>query len=233
MDGPCPVNCFSSRLPEYATSTDARIFWTSTNQTPGHAERDYTCHILRLSIEIRLVIYRHLLLYGCPDVDNQLPLSQLLVGRVHPAILQTCKQIYDEARSISYDENTVFAGIQVQDIHNFGVAVHTRVHHHVVEPTAPTQLWLNLPMGIFSFPEILTIISRLQVYVGARGRGEICTRPLNAFLCTLASFLMMRGHRLKTLYLMVDFSADYYITNAMYSTIFPPAPPSLCCRRYY
>ncbi|KAH8592262.1 hypothetical protein B0O99DRAFT_597308 [Bisporella sp. PMI_857] len=58
---------------------------------------------LALPIEIRLLIYRLLLLSN--SAISYIP------SRLHPAILATCRQINSEAREVLYGENTFWIGV--------------------------------------------------------------------------------------------------------------------------
>jgi hypothetical protein len=71
--------------------------------SPSHASLNF----LSLPVELRLKIYRFLLVIARPSPG---PESQALsVDRPHPAILRACKQIHGEATPVLYGENIFFA----------------------------------------------------------------------------------------------------------------------------
>jgi hypothetical protein len=69
------------------------------------ADKTARFEFLDLPPELRLMVYRKLLLFMTPH--EQIPSGR--AGRVYPQILQTCKLIQEEANGILYDENTFVA----------------------------------------------------------------------------------------------------------------------------
>lgn len=71
------------------------------------ADRDYRFRFLDLPTELRLYVYRELLLM--PTVaDSEDDSEEDCEERFcHPAILQTCREVNAEANGVLYDENTI------------------------------------------------------------------------------------------------------------------------------
>jgi hypothetical protein len=108
------------------------IFWsffgstpTSANakgldpQYPNPASSSSTSPFLRIPVELRLYIYRHLLVSPI-TIGEPRPRD---FGKIHPGILRTNRQIHNEARSILYAENTFRLFLECLD----GDSYHDRV----------------------------------------------------------------------------------------------------------
>ncbi|KAI9793198.1 MAG: hypothetical protein M1816_000619 [Peltula sp. TS41687] len=94
----CECQCHLGGTPGPIRSGDA----TSTRSDSGFP-------FLKLPAEIRNMVYQWLLL---PAGDQRL--SPYYVGKVHLPILQTCQQIYQEARAIPLSRDTLWFPNQVQ-----------------------------------------------------------------------------------------------------------------------
>jgi hypothetical protein len=61
---------------------------------------------MKLPIELRLQVYRELLLQ--PESEGDLRMKSSGLHCLHPNILQTCHQVYDEAVEVLYGENVFY-----------------------------------------------------------------------------------------------------------------------------
>ena len=68
-------------------------------------DREWRFRFMDLPPEMRLMVYRNLLLHENPWLPLQSTFNVHSLSKTYPAILQTCRQIYDEAYSVLYDEN--------------------------------------------------------------------------------------------------------------------------------
>lgn len=183
------------------------------------ADREWQFRIMDLPPEIRLEIIRNLLLFSrrhsLASVDT----------KAFPVILQTCKQILEEARGILYDENTISMSFKAQTGEGSGSGFRAIVHDRVSEQCCKNHTsWLRLPRGINDYPDFLRRIARLDVNLELVTSDTDVTPgdsvwPLNNFLYSLASFLM-DGHRLQNLHLKVDISSA--LDDVSYGKIFYP-----------
>ena len=188
-------------------------------------DREWCFRFMDLPSEMRLMVYRNLLLHENP----YLPLENLVnvhgLYKTYPAILQTCRHIYEEAHGVLYDENTfqvTFKGAD-GDAGN-GVGRQALVHRKTVNIHCPHAECLRIPKGIDDYPEFFRRISRLQLRLKFEtwdrvALSEDATWPLNHFVYTLASFLM-DGHRLKTLQVKLDVSSA--LDDSKYGMILYP-----------
>ena len=91
------------------------------------------CHLLELPAELRLRIYEHTL---CPT--GTVKLTRTKAKRfatqpvLAPAILATCRQIYDEASSMLYKYNTISINIDAHDT-TWPVIAEARLPQRVLE----------------------------------------------------------------------------------------------------
>lgn len=72
----------------------------------AQADKDYRFRFLDLPTELRLYVYRELLLL--PEVEKYYDGTDERF--CHPAILQTCHEVNAEANSVLYDENIIECG---------------------------------------------------------------------------------------------------------------------------
>ena len=183
------------------------------------ADREYRFRFLDLPPELRLLICRELLLYCEPSGFAQ------CVGEVYPAILQTCRQLYQEAKDILYEDNTfgvTFAAAGGE--FGTGAGRSAVVHNKTAVSHCPHTRYLRVPKGIDDYPEFFRRISCLEVRLEFEADGQVAllenaTWPLNHYIYTLASFLM-DGHRLKTLIVKLDISS--VVDDSQYGLILYP-----------
>jgi hypothetical protein len=149
---------------------------------------------LDLIPEMRNLIYRELLVFGvcetCPMIHE--------FG--HPAILQTSKHVYKEAREILYAENTIscFFAVYVDRGGIHDAQRLTRIHTTVAESY---NVRLSCVFhGMKAIPDWFRRIQSLKFTVDVHGDGSVSRARSFAQGCTLnlASFLMDQ-HCLKKL----------------------------------
>ena len=184
-------------------------------------DRDRHFRFMDLPPEMRLMVCRNLLLkepaYICQYDYNR--------DKLYPAILQTCRQLNQEASGILYDESTfrvVFVAGGGETGH--GRAVSAQIHQEFKSSLCLHAPWLRVPRGIDDYPEFFRRISRVQLHLRFVSHGQVtlsenATWPLNHFLYSLASFLM-DGHRLKLFTLKLDISST--VEDSKYGMIFYP-----------
>lgn len=78
------------------------------------ADKLYRFRLLDLPVEMRLNVYRELLLFS-----KTIDMDEFDEGEddkfCYPAILQTCREINKEAKSVLYDENTISVNFEFND----------------------------------------------------------------------------------------------------------------------
>lgn len=166
------------------------------------ADKRCKFELMALPPEMRLSIYRYLLILpgGEPEVNN-----------CYTAVLQTCRQIHQEARGVLYDENVIECNFDVKGLVSPALATdrYARVHNTVHAGNACPAMFYRFPYGINDYPDFLRRITHLKItctYVHEAASSPQEGREIfNRVLCMLASFLM-DGHSLKKLDLEFDFS---------------------------
>lgn len=147
---------------------------------------------LDLIPEMRNLVYKQLLIFGfcgkCPVVH----------GFCHPAILQTSKQVYKEAKEILYAENTITCLFAV--LVNRGAVARrfTQIHTTIADGY---EVRLSCVFhGMAAIPDWFRLIRSLQLTIDVHGNGSVSRARSFAQGCTLnlASFLMDK-HSLKKL----------------------------------
>lgn len=188
------------------------------------ADRHWTFRFLDMPTEMRLLVYRDLLLHNNPWISNDGEIHSL--WPTHPAILQSCKQIYDEAIGVLYDENTFQVTFEATGGGSgSGTGPYAWVHRKRALTHCRHSEYLRIPQGINDYPEFFGRIARLQIRLkfdmpnSTVALLENATWPLNNFLYTLASFLM-DGHRLKNLEVKLDISSA--VDDSKYGMILYP-----------
>lgn len=175
-------------------------------RTLEKADRQWSFRFLDLPPEMRLLVYRQLFLI------KTFPYSDHRYSSMHPAILRSCKQIYEEARSVPYDELVYKVDFNVV-AENYGRDnKHAMVHMDFKAAGCTHAKYLRVPQAINDYPEFLRRIARLEVRLTYKVKGNVGVlgdgaSARNPYLYTLASFLM-DGHRLKTLNLKLDPSSE-------------------------
>ena len=178
------------------------------------ADRDWRFRLMDLPPEMRLFIYRDLLLFSTFPGKKA----------CHPAILQTNQQILEEAKGVLYDENVIEVKF---DVHIFSAEERfssAQVHNEYVPAGCTHAPYFRIPNGVEDYPEFLRRITHLEIAVTYDmdiDDPEVLLAsfwPLNHYLFTLASFLM-GSHRLKTLDVRADIDEEI---ECGYGTIFYP-----------
>lgn len=157
------------------------------------ADNTKSFRFLDLIPEMRNLIYKELLVFAvcetCPMIHSF----------AHPAILQTSKAVYKEARDILYAENTISCFFAVYVDRSDGAA-HRRTRIHTTEAEGYDVRLSCVFHGMKVIPEWFRRIQSLKFTVDVHGNGSVgCARSF-AQGCTLnlASFLMDQ-HCLKKL----------------------------------
>lgn len=157
------------------------------------ADREATFRFMDLPAEMRNEVYEYLLVLpgGNPDCNN-----------CDTSILQTCKEIYDEAKSILYEENTVECSFWVKPVTFFSSyhAIHIHNSESIgyvgidteVDDSARHTL---LPSGLDAYPEFLRRIRHLKLDIrferGETVQSRFCDCfQLESAVVTFSSFLM-------------------------------------------
>lgn len=183
-----------------------------------HADEEILFPFLRLIPELRSMVYKELLTFvtcpNCPAVHEP----------CHPAILRTCKEIYEEAKAMLYANNEVHCRFTATGSTNgyspaqFFSSIHGR------EITSKKGDGLDsLFYGMKLIPDYLRKIRHLHVDVVFNGGAMTSARPsLQNCLLNLASFLM-DNHCLKKLrlhiYDMAPDDVDY--TTQLDAIVYP------------
>ncbi|PPJ50590.1 hypothetical protein CBER1_06293 [Cercospora berteroae] len=151
------------------------------------ADREQNFDLLGLPTEMRLEIYRHVLICDFP-VKNQ------------NAILSTCKLVYREASDILYGESIARCYFEVCGRADPSAWV-------LEQPVDEIAQYSGLPDSGGPYPPYLLRMRQLEIhldYSTVPGQREDAYRPLNNYLINLASHMMER-HSLKTLTIILDF----------------------------
>jgi len=173
------------------------------------ADRHLLFRFMDLPPEMRLLTYRHLLVYPPAHNSRHQP-----TGRLYPEILRTCKLVLAEAENVLYDDNTFSAFFSVlqgeETTHRIA-----RVHKEMVTGHCGHTKFFRIPHAINDYPQLFTKISKLKIILDytteALFDGEVdsfdgedyLAWPINHALYGLASFLM-DGHRLKSLHIELN-----------------------------
>lgn len=158
------------------------------------ADKAISFRFLDLVPEMRNLIYKELLVFGvremCPMIHE--------FG--HPAILQTSKHVYKEARDILYAENTISCFLAVYVERGGAHDVHRRTRIHTTEAEGYGVRLSCVYHGMKVIPEWFRRIQSLKFTVDVHGNGSVSRARSFAQGCTLnlASFLMDQ-HCLKKL----------------------------------
>ena len=185
------------------------------------ADRAWRFRFQDLPPEMRLLVYRGLL--SIPEPSQQ----QFLAGApwdTHPAILQTSKEVYNEAKAELYDNNVFSVRFEAVAEDHGNVRKYVKVHKDRSAVVCAHERYFRMPDGIDDYPEFFRRISSLEIQVkytieGTEGVLGDGAWPLNNFLYTLASFLM-DGHRIRSLHLDLDFDAEMEEFN-FETTLYP------------
>ncbi len=186
------------------------------------ADKAWTFRFMDLPAEMRVLIYRQLLLFdslGDPRLGT--------ASKVFPAILSTCKEIYSEAKSVLYDGNDFPTGIDLTDLSELGTARHSWAsldkRDVQFERSGLSQRYLGLPYAVDRYQLFLRSVRRFTIVLKVE-----CCKPewlkqyileVAQYLIGLASFLM-EGHRLKYLKLSVDIGHD--VSNRQWQQMLYP-----------
>ena len=184
-------------------------------RTLAKADKDWTFRLMDLPPELRGMVFRELLLF---ESFNRFQYE------AHPAILQTCRQVRDEATSILYDENWYFVGFGVCQFNGGRLIKYVTVPNDHVHVNYGSEVYYRMPEGIEDYPEVLRRVKRLQVQLKYDVEGTIGIiadgyHPLNHLLYTLCSCLM-EGHRIQELHIKLDFP-DNVEANSYGTVLFP------------
>jgi hypothetical protein len=156
------------------------------------ADKIKSFYFLDLIPEMRNLIYKKLLVFGvcenCPMIHEF----------CQPAILQTSKQIYKEAREILYAENTITCFFAVTVARRADPQPYTRIH--TAEADGYDVRLSCVFHGMSAIPDWFRRIQSLKFTVDVHGNGSLGRARSFAQGCTLnlASFLMDK-HCLKKL----------------------------------
>ncbi|KAK3710228.1 hypothetical protein LTR37_010449 [Vermiconidia calcicola] len=205
-------------LPDpYPPGVTLKYFYIRTLEK---ADRKWCFRFMDLPPEMRLVVYRELLIFA----------SDMLCFRprdcVHTAILRTCKQVHTEAKGILYDENLFKVDFGVEAHEHCSLSKRGQVHHDVriYGHGSNDMKYFTIPQAIDDYPEFFKRIAKLELSVrySVKGTHHVLADgywPLNHSLYGLSSFLM-DGHRLKSLHLKLDISSE--VEEDGYETILYP-----------
>jgi hypothetical protein len=127
------------------------------------ADRAARFRFLELPAEIRLGVYRELLLF--PDRED-VKLGQA-DDVVYLAILLTCEQVYDEAKPVLYDDNVFSVGFRKIEEEGKSTLSVQKVASFTVKPTRRAPLVSNAAhlLTPYSSPRY----SQVSSYVGTQG----------------------------------------------------------------
>ncbi|KAM0704477.1 hypothetical protein Q7P35_008711 [Cladosporium inversicolor] len=156
------------------------------------ADSNKSFRFLDLIPEMRNLIYKELLVFGfcgkCPVIH---PFC-------HPAILQTSKQVYEEAKKILYAENTITCLFAVLVDRSDNAHRYTQIH--TTEAEGYDVRVSCVFHGMKAIPDWFRQIHSLKFTVDIHGSGSVSRARSFAQGCTLnlASFLMEK-HCLKKL----------------------------------
>ncbi|GAB7324561.1 hypothetical protein MBLNU13_g08461t1 [Cladosporium sp. NU13] len=158
------------------------------------ADNAKSFRFLDLIPEMRNLVYKDLLVF---EVCEHCPIFHSFG---HPAILQTSKLIYKEARAILYAENTIscFFAVYVDRGDTHAAHRHTRIH--TTEANGYDVRLSCVFHGMRVIPDWFRQIQSLKFTVDVHGDGSVSRARSFAQGCTLnlASFLMDQ-HSLKKL----------------------------------
>lgn len=156
------------------------------------ADNNKSFRFLDLIPEMRNLVYKELLVFGlcgkCPFVH---PFC-------YPAILQTSKQVYKEAKEILYAENTITCLFAVVVDRRDNAHRYTQIH--TTEADGYNVRLSCVFHGMKAIPEWFRQIHSLKFTIDVHGNGSVSRARSFAQGCTLnlASFLMDK-HSLKKL----------------------------------
>ena len=168
------------------------------------ADRERRFRFMDLPPEMRLLVYRDILLFK-PSKDAR--------KQCNTAILRTCSQIHKEATGVLYDENTFICSYSTSTNDTGNLLKSAVVHNHTTSTGCVHMPYLQIPQGIDDYPKFLQRMARLTIDVSCEldvvedDPLVECYWPLNHFLYTLASFLM-DGHRLRSVEVRVHIDDD-------------------------
>ena len=156
------------------------------------ADNNKSFRFLDLIPEMRNLVYKELLVFGfcgkCPFVHSF----------CYPAILQTSKQVYKEAKEILYAENTIACLFAVVVDRRDNAHRYTQIH--TTEADGYNVRLSCVFHGMKAIPEWFRQIHSLKFTIDVHGNGSVSRARSFAQGCTLnlASFLMDK-HSLKKL----------------------------------
>lgn len=182
----------------------------------NRADRDSSFRFLGLPAEMRLRVYRCLLIQD-PNTHDPIP------GTIYPAILRTCKLIHCEARDILSDENHFDVIFSARD-NDCG---HISREAVVDQDSSGPNDWKYscLPSSVNDFPTLFEKIGQITVTLsygkGPQAPSQHGLSAINRYLCNLSSFLMDK-HRLKRLRLVMKLEWDTILDESQYRKMLYP-----------
>lgn len=165
----------------------------------AQADREWSFRFLDLPAELRVRIYRNLLVGKWANKFNRHFVN------IHPAILRVCKLVLAEAEDILYSENDFEVLCSLSDTNDGHVSHHVLVGSN--DPGHGSGEYTTLPFCIDQYPDMFRRIRLLTVSIQYHMMPEASEKRglslLNHTLCGLSSFLMDK-HRLQRLTLAVE-----------------------------
>lgn len=184
----------------YPSGTTLKYFYLRVLE---QADRQWAFDFMRLPTEMRASVYEHQLTFH----------NHSWRRLCSPAILRTCRQVYEEAKDILYNVNTIHVRFEVEQVDRGQVNKYVSIHNRRETIHCAHGPFYCLPRAIDDYPEFLRRIHRLELQLTYTDSGSVDHFadggvPLNHFLYTLSSSLM-EGHQLKQLCVKLDFPEDH------------------------